>query len=62
MKTIATAAYKSYPREYVVRLIQTGPKTFVWMSGSFRMSGIPNFRTSEAALSFASENGWTIIQ
>ena len=57
---IATATYKDYPREYVVKLIQTGPKTFVWMGGTNRVYGVPNFRTAEAAKSFATANGWII--
>ena len=60
MERIATATYFSHPREYLVRLYKFGPKTFTWMSGSFRVSGLPNFRSAEAALQFATDNGWTV--
>ena len=61
MKRIATATYREYPREYLVRLYQFGPRTFAWMAGSFRVSGLPNYRTAEAALAAAKELGWTIV-
>lgn len=60
MQRIATATYKDYPREYLVRLYQFGPRTFTWMNGSKRVYGAPNFRTADAALAFATTNGWTI--
>ena len=61
MERIATATYFSHPREYLVRLYRFGPRTFAWMAGSFRVSGLPNYRTAEAALDAAREMGWTIV-
>ena len=56
--TVARASFFEYPRQISVSLIQTGPKTFVWAAGSFRMTNVPSFRSKDAAIAFAIENGW----
>ncbi len=61
MKRIATATAKAWPHTYTYRLYQFGPRTFAWMAGSFRVSGLPNYRNAEAALAAAKELGWTIV-
>ena len=60
MKHIATATAKVWPHVSTYRLYQFGPRTFTWMSGSFRVTGLPNYRSAEAALDAAKEFGWTI--
>jgi len=57
--TVARASFFEYPRQVSVSLVQRGPKTFVWTAGSFRMD-IPAFRSKEAAIAFAAENGWRL--
>ena len=59
-QTVARANFFEYPRQVPVSLIQTGPKTFVWAAGSFRMTNVPSFRSKDAAIAFAIENGWRL--
>lgn len=58
---VAKATFKIYPREYLVHLHQTGPRTFVWKYAyAGRLPQVENFRSKEAALAFAAENVWTV--
>ena len=59
-QTVARASFFEYPRQVPVSLIQTGPHTFVWAAGSFRLPDVPSFRSKDAAIRFAIENGWRL--
>lgn len=57
---VATATYFAHPREYLVKLYQFKPRTFTWMSGSFRLPTVPNFRNADDAIAFAQSSGWVV--
>ena len=58
--TVAKASYFEYPRSYSCDLRQVGPRSFRWACGSFWMAGIEMFRSADAALKFAADNGWKV--
>lgn len=58
--TVARASFFEYPRQVSVSLVQRGPKTFVWICGLYRVPDTASFRSKEAAIAFAAENGWRL--